>query len=67
MLVRFEQSRMVRTLENFVLFDKKCPIGKSIFAVILPLKLFCTIVASADIRHSANISSKMFVPYACEI
>ena len=27
----------------------KCPIGKSIFAVNLPLKLFCATVAKTDI------------------
>ena len=43
----------------------KCPIGKSIFAVILPLKLFRVAVANVDIGNlSPSIHSlKMFVAY----
>ena len=48
----------------------KCPIGKSVFAVNLPLKLFHATVANAD---SASLKSlhtflkKMFVKYASEL
>ena len=47
----------------------KCPIGKSIFAVTLPLKLFRAKVANADkgsLKFSIH-SIKMFVAYASEI
>ena len=48
----------------------KCPIGKSIFAVNLPLKLFRSNVANADIESLKSLHTflkKMFVPYASEI
>ena len=48
----------------------KCPIGKSIFAVNLPLKLFRATVANADIGSLKSFHTflkKMFVPYASEI
>ena len=48
----------------------KCPIGKSILAVNLPLELFRATVANADIRSLKSFHTflnKMFVLYASEI
>ena len=47
----------------------KYPIGKSVFAVNLPLKLFSATVANADIGSlkSLHTSLKMFVPHASEV
>ena len=38
-------------LRDFRFPDFQCPIGKSIFAVNLPLKLFPATIANADIRN----------------
>ena len=48
----------------------KYPIGKSIFAANLPLKLFHSTVANADIGSLKSLHiflTKMFVPHASEI
>ena len=51
--------------------NMKCLIGKPIFAVMLPLKLFRAAVANADLgslNRSLSIHSlKMFIPHACEM
>ena len=48
----------------------KYPIGKSIFAVNLPLKLFPATIANADIESLKSLHTflkTMFAPHASEI
>ena len=48
----------------------KCPIGKSNFAVNLPINLFHATVANADIGSLKSLHTfltQVFVPYASEI
>ena len=48
----------------------KYPVGKSVFAVNLPLKLFRATIANADIgklKVLHTFLTKMFVPHASEI
>ena len=48
----------------------KCPIGKSIFTVNLPLELFRVTIANADIESLKSLHTflkKMFVPHASKI